>query len=133
MKIKPVSLLKSQMQFETYAKEQKKKIHMVWAHHIKTDFAQKLIKCPNKAKQTIFRIFRNSERNLVMHFHKTCFQIYFIISLKMLDQVSVTVQQYHIHSACDALKSPKQPNSNNIKLTVKKSTVLCPPLYFKLQ
>ena len=44
---------------------------MNWALHIKMDYAPNLRKCQNKAKQTTFRIFQNSERNLVMHFHKT--------------------------------------------------------------
>ena len=44
---------------------------MNWALHIKMDYAPNLRKCLNKAKQTIFRIFLNSERNLAMHFHKT--------------------------------------------------------------
>ena len=47
---------------------------MDWAPHIKMDYAQNLRKCPNKAEQTIFRIFQNSERNLVMHFHKTAYR-----------------------------------------------------------
>ena len=46
---------------------------MDWAQNIKMDYAQNLTKCPNKAKQTIFGIFQNSERNLVMHFHKTVY------------------------------------------------------------
>ena len=46
---------------------------MDWTQHIKMDYAQNLRKCPNKAKQTIFRIFQNSKRNLVMHFHKTVY------------------------------------------------------------
>ena len=46
---------------------------MNWAQHIKMDYAPNLRKCLNKAKQTIFRIFQNSERNLVMHFHKTVY------------------------------------------------------------
>ena len=44
---------------------------MNWALHIKMDCVPNLRKCLNKAKRTIFRIFPNSERNLVMHFHKT--------------------------------------------------------------
>ena len=46
---------------------------MDWAQNIKMDYVQNLRKCPNKAKQTIFGIFQNSERNLVMHFHKTVY------------------------------------------------------------
>ena len=44
------------------------------------NYAQNLRKCSNKAKQTNFRIFQNSERNLVMHFHKTVYRciLYFI-------------------------------------------------------
>ena len=58
---------------------------MNWAQHIKIDYASNLRKYLNKAKQTTFRIFQNSERNLVMHFHKTCFYIYFIISLNFIE------------------------------------------------
>ena len=47
---------------------------MDWGQHITMNYAQNLRKCPNKAKQTTFRIFQNSERNLVMHFHKTVYR-----------------------------------------------------------
>ena len=40
---------------------------MDWTQHITMDYAQNLRKCPNKAKQSTFRKFQNSERNLVMH------------------------------------------------------------------
>ena len=46
---------------------------MDWAQQIMMDYAQ-MRKYPNKVKQTIFRIFQNSERNLVMHFHKTAYR-----------------------------------------------------------
>ena len=46
---------------------------MSWALHKKMNYAPNLRKCLNEAKQTILRIFPNSERNLVMHFHKTVF------------------------------------------------------------
>ena len=58
---------------------------MNWALHIKMDYAPNLRKCLNKAKQTTFRTFHNSEGNLVMHFHKTCVQIYFVISLNFIE------------------------------------------------
>ena len=44
---------------------------MNWALHIKMEYATNMRKCQNKAKQTTFRIFQKSERNLVMHFQKT--------------------------------------------------------------
>ena len=47
---------------------------MVYAQYIKMNYAQNLRKCHNKAKQTIFRIFQNSERNLIMHFHETVYR-----------------------------------------------------------
>ena len=43
------------------------------AQHFKMDYAENLRKCPKKAEKTIFRIFQNSKRNLVMHFHKTAY------------------------------------------------------------
>ena len=51
----------------------KKNSYMDWGQHITMNYAQKR-KCPNNAKQTTFRIFQNSERNLVMHFHKTVYR-----------------------------------------------------------
>ena len=48
-----------------------KRSDMSWALHKKMNNAPNLIKYLNEAKQTIFRIFPNSERNLVMHFQKT--------------------------------------------------------------
>ena len=62
------------MQCETFAKKWKKYSYIDWAQHIKMDYAQNLRKYPNEAKQTTFRIFQNSERNLVMHFHKTVYR-----------------------------------------------------------
>ena len=62
------------MQYETLAKNGKKNSYMVYAQYIKMNYAQNLRKCHNKAKQTIFRIFQNSERNLIMHFHETVYR-----------------------------------------------------------
>ena len=50
-----------------------KNSYIDWGQHITMNYAQNLRKCPNKAKQTTFRIFQNSERSLVMHFHKTVY------------------------------------------------------------
>ena len=62
------------MQCDTFAKKWKKNSDMDWAQHINMDYAQNFRKCPHKDKQTTFRIFQNSERNLVVHFHKTLYR-----------------------------------------------------------
>ena len=50
-----------------------KNIKRFWNEMGTAYYATNLRKCLNKAKQTTFRIFQNSERNLVMHFHKTVY------------------------------------------------------------
>ena len=47
------------------------------AQHIEMNYAQNSRKCPIKVRQTTFRIFQNSQRNLVTHFHKTVYISWF--------------------------------------------------------
>ena len=51
-----------------------KNSYMDWGQYITMNYAQNLRKYPNKTKQTTFRIFQNSERNLVMHFHRNVYR-----------------------------------------------------------
>ena len=72
IKIQPMNWLKTQIQFETFAKKWKKNELGTAYQDVLLYYAPNLRKCLNKAKQTTFTTFQNSEGNLVMHFHKTC-------------------------------------------------------------
>ena len=55
-------------------KNVKKSSDMNWALYIISIMPQIWKNCLNMAKQRTFRTFRNSERNLVMHFHKPVYR-----------------------------------------------------------
>ena len=122
MNIQPISWLKTQIQFETFAKKWKKNSDMNWELHIKMHYAQNLRKCLNEAKKTIFRMFPNSERNLVMHFHKTVYTDIFhnFIRFHWVSEIYIPKCFYCIHFA---LESSKSPNFTYILLTINNSNL----------